>query len=340
MEEIITRSAVLAAEINTIKSQTLKVVLSASVEIGKRLSEAKSLVPYGEWENWLETNVDYSQSTANNLMRISTEYGNDQIDMFSRPKQEIFGSLSYSQAVALFALPAEEREDFVESHDMGTMSVRELNAQIDLLKKEKSDADNMIVELDKSRREAIGRNETLREKIEHTEQESTKNGEAKKTLEKDIKELRKALKEAVEKQSEQTSIEPKMSDEDIAKLRAEITEEIASEKDAKEAELKKRIADDTEEIAQLDTEHKAELERRDERITELESQKAAIEKKLGASSDGVINQFAALFEAFQEDFARMERKLAKITASDTETAEKLSGALSKILDGMSERIGG
>ena len=65
----------IATEINSIKSQTRIMVLCNSIEIGRRLVEAKEMLPHGEWGKWLETSVDYSQSTANNLMRIFEEYG-------------------------------------------------------------------------------------------------------------------------------------------------------------------------------------------------------------------------------------------------------------------------
>lgn len=65
-------AANIAIEINTIKKQTQKVMLSASIEIGRRLSEAKSLVPHGSWGDWLERNVHYSERTAQNLIRFTT----------------------------------------------------------------------------------------------------------------------------------------------------------------------------------------------------------------------------------------------------------------------------
>nr|WP_274594879.1 DUF3102 domain-containing protein [Desulfosporosinus fructosivorans] len=66
---------VIAAEINMIKYQTERIYLAAAVEIGRRLTEAKALLKYGEWGKWLEESVDFSQSRANKLMRIFKEYG-------------------------------------------------------------------------------------------------------------------------------------------------------------------------------------------------------------------------------------------------------------------------
>ena len=103
-------------------------LLYNSIEIGRRLTEAKLCLPHGEWGSWLEEKVDYSKSTANNLMRIFEEYGADQLALFGETgaKSQALGSLSYSQAVALLSIPGEEREQFIEENDAANMSTWEL----------------------------------------------------------------------------------------------------------------------------------------------------------------------------------------------------------------------
>ena len=64
-----------AAEINLIKDQTRKLVLSNSILIGKKLKEVKEMLEPGQFGKWLTEAVDFSQSTANNLMRVYEEYG-------------------------------------------------------------------------------------------------------------------------------------------------------------------------------------------------------------------------------------------------------------------------
>jgi len=48
--------------------------LKYSIEVGKLLCEAKGLVKYGEWRNWINHNLPFCHDTANNLMRIYREY--------------------------------------------------------------------------------------------------------------------------------------------------------------------------------------------------------------------------------------------------------------------------
>lgn len=122
---------IIAAEICQIKDQTRKLVLNNSIEIGKRLCEAKEMVPHGEWGTWLERNVDYKQSTANKLMKIYEQYGAAQGELWgASAKSETFTNLTYSKALALLAVPEEEREEFVEKNDVESMSTRELQAAI------------------------------------------------------------------------------------------------------------------------------------------------------------------------------------------------------------------
>ncbi len=126
MTEIIRNPAMIAGEINTIKEQVRATALSASVEIGKRLTEAKALVPEGEWLPWLKDNVDYSLRTAQNLMALFQEYGGG--------AGQSLPHLSYTQAVMLLALPGDERAEFMESHDMEAMSTRDLKKELDALR--------------------------------------------------------------------------------------------------------------------------------------------------------------------------------------------------------------
>lgn len=104
-------------------------------QIGKLLTEAKSMVGHGGWEKYLEEKVSYSQSTANNFMRLYQEYGE------FGPNLQTFGNLNPSQALALLALPEGKREEFAESHDVESMSVRELKAQIAAEKQRADDAE-------------------------------------------------------------------------------------------------------------------------------------------------------------------------------------------------------
>ncbi|HHY25584.1 MAG TPA: DUF3102 domain-containing protein [Desulfitobacterium dehalogenans] len=117
----------IAAEINTIKHQVSKVLLFSAIEIGRRLAEAKSLIPYGEWGKWLEESVSYSRRTANNLIRLFEEYGSNQPAL---QDSQALAKLNYTQGIILLGVPEEERAQFIAELDLESMSTRELQKAV------------------------------------------------------------------------------------------------------------------------------------------------------------------------------------------------------------------
>ncbi|WP_106460126.1 DUF3102 domain-containing protein [Anaerococcus sp. Marseille-P3915] len=90
-------------------------------EIGKRLNQAKNQVGHGEWMEWVERNLGYSQETTNKLMRINNEF----------PNSSTLTNLTFSKALALTSIKdEEERQDFIENHEVEDMTTRELQAEI------------------------------------------------------------------------------------------------------------------------------------------------------------------------------------------------------------------
>lgn len=261
---------VIAAEINSIKRSTAQFVLLQSIEIGRLLCEAKQAVNHGEWGGWLEANFAYSTSTANNLMRIYTEYGEDsQISFFETNKLELYGNLSRSQAVALLALPSDEREEFVRENDVGSMSVSELEEAI---KKAKEESASEI----RAKEEEIKKLETdLKKKDSEASKAEAKN----KRLEKEL---------------------------ETSRENAEKLERIRQERDKLNlqiAELEKKPAEITDEQrSQLAAEIRAEA---DKEIEQLKMMNA----KLEAASNPVAQKFSAYFEAFQDAFNKMRKVL-------------------------------
>ena len=122
---------VIAVEINTIKQQTEKVVLNNAIEIGRRLKEAKDLIPYGEWGKWLAESVSYTERTAQKLMLVFDAYGDKQPAALNAGAQtQRLPNMNYSQALILLAVPEEEREQFIAEMDIENMSVRELQKTV------------------------------------------------------------------------------------------------------------------------------------------------------------------------------------------------------------------
>lgn len=143
--------AMVAAEINLIKDQTRKLVLTNSILIGQKLKEAQLMVEHGQWGKWLAEEVAFSVSTANNLMRVYEEYGADQGVLFgSAAKSQALENLSYTQAVLLLGVPKEERESFIQEARVEDISTRELQAKVKEYKEAKEQAERRAVEAEQA----------------------------------------------------------------------------------------------------------------------------------------------------------------------------------------------
>lgn len=118
--------------IETITNEVLELKKTAGesiLGIGHRLLEAKSVLKHGDWLPWLSERVDLSERAAQNFMRLAREWSNPQA----------LSDLGASKALALLAIPAEDREEFIaadhvvdggEVKKVSEMTTRELDRAI------------------------------------------------------------------------------------------------------------------------------------------------------------------------------------------------------------------
>lgn len=176
----------IAGEINTIKQQARSYITNSCIEIGARLTEAKRLIGHGNWSKWLEESVDYSERTAQNLMKIYRAFGveGNQGKLFGKELDaEQVKELNYTQMTALLKIKDDdERVEFMEEHrdELKDMSTRELEAKIKELNEAKEKAEEgrkkaeetadflrkSASEADRKARESIDRLETARNQAE------------------------------------------------------------------------------------------------------------------------------------------------------------------------------
>lgn len=320
-------------EIRTLTRAAQRMALEYGVEIGRRLHEAKEMLPHGEWSNWLKTEVEFSQSTANNFMRLFDAYADDQITLDgATTKSQALGKLSITKALRLLALPEEEREDFIEAHDVERLSTRELER----LLKEKELAERLA---EQAREELKSRNSEL-ESTRHEVEEARTAGErairdaevAKKRvseLEKALENEKNAAKKAAEKLKELKN-NPKVAPEVLEKLKAE-AEEAAGREAAEKIER---------ELA----ESKAELERQKQAVESYaqaakaaEARLATTEKRLKLADPDVV-LFKQQFEAVQEAFNKLLGIQMRIENSNQENSQKLKKAIEAMIEGFKGRI--
>ena len=309
---------VIAAEINTIKRTTAKYVLEQSIEIGRLLCEAKEAVPHGEWGHWLEENCAYSTSNANNLMRIYTEYGEDdeQLSFFAENKLELYGDLNRSQAIALLALPPAERAEFVKENDVPAMSVSELEAKI---KEAKAETDAAV------RAELGAALEKAKADVSEQKRRADKNAADLEKMKKNP-ELKKVQQELMEAKSSLENLQY------VAEASEAEAERLKNERDALQLKLKLSrpvVAEITEEqreaiIAEANSQMSAEMAAKDAELA-----------KLRLAANPMVSKFSAYLDQMQIAFKNMKEIL---DGAEPEVADKLGGALSKVVAMMAERV--
>ena len=342
MQEEAQNADQLAYEINFIKRQALETLLSSSVQIGARLSNAKELVPHGQWSAWLKEKVDYSQSTADNLMRIYREYGDEQIGLSGKSKSQIFANLTYSQAIALFALPEHQREEFVEQHDVSDMTTKELKEAIAAQKAAEQAKVQAETELEKAqgeindmskacdllsqeRDDARAESEKYR-KLYNSATDSNiqqnKNAERiSKMRDKAEKEAEKAKAEAKRLQQELDAANAKM--QELTAAPAEISEE---DREAIRAEIEEKYAD---KLSQLTLD--AEITR--QQAEQMAAEKAALEAKAAQMANEELIRLNILFNQSQKTLQEMKKILescdsdqrSKLTKLILDTTQRIIG---------------
>lgn len=299
MTEITRNIDTVTAEIIVIRDNVKRVFYNGVIEIGRRLEEAKQLVPQGEWLKYLDTALGYKPSTAQNYMRIAREFGGGQIALDGKDAQELFGQLSYTQLLPLLGIGDEERRELAEGNDLAGMSSREIDKLVADYKAAQSAvavANNRASEL----AELCEKSEKAREEAEKAEEDERNAREA---AEKKVKKLEgridKLLKDAA-KPPVVAEAQVMPSEEEIEKIRSQIR------------------AEQSEEV------HKATL-----RAEEAE-------RKLEAAKNPALVQCQFLFAELQNQSNRLAGAIEKLCESDPERGFKIQEAVLKWYAGKGE----
>jgi DNA repair exonuclease SbcCD ATPase subunit len=317
MNELAQRTPVLiAAEINSIKEQTQRMFLLNSIEIGRRLVEVKSMLPHGDWGNWLEESVDYSQRTATNLMKIFEQYGDSQLSLFgSDAKSQALANLSYTQAVALLGVPQDDREKFIKDNDVENMSTRELQQAI----KDKQELERQLKESEKRTKEI--------------EDQAKKEQIAREKIENEYKKLEIQNKDhalIVQKlKSDLESAKTAGDDDEIERLQSSL-----NKTEGNLSESQKRIKDLERQLKEKPIDVPAIVEKVPEAI---EQELADLREKVAKqSSNKTLAKFSFCFESIVSDFNDLLATLDQI--EDTEITNKYKSAVKGLINKMSERL--
>ena len=111
------------------------------LQLGQDMLDAKALLGHGQWMPWLKQ-IGQSARTAENLMRLAREI----------EPGTTMAQLPYTKALAMLALPANERESFAAANeDKSAAEIKRLIAERDQLKRER---DSMSDAYEKARKTA------------------------------------------------------------------------------------------------------------------------------------------------------------------------------------------
>ena len=281
----------------------------AILTIGRCLIEAKDMLPHGEWLPWLNGRVEFSERTARNFMRLAREWTN----------RQTLADLGAAKALTLLALPAEEREQFVEEHNVIDMSARQLKEAIrerDEARKaaEAAKADASAAEQARAKMEADMAvvNASLaaaREEKQKADQEAAR-------LEQELAALKaRPVEVAVE-----TVVDPEAIEKAKAEAVAEIKAKLDKAREAKaKADEKRKQAEASVEILKKSLEN---MERN--------------EKKAALGADKDVAQFEVLFNQGQELANKMRGLLLKARGREDQTAAQ---GMERALKALAEAVG-
>ena len=314
---------VVAAEIRALTASMLTNV----IEIGRRMCEAKEMLPHGQFGTWVKENTGYSSSTANNFMRLYEEYGADQKSLFgAEVNSQTIGKLSYTKALALLALPSEERETFVIENDVDSMSTRALK--------------KVLQERDEARRQA-----------EEAKAEKRTAEQARAKMEQDMKEAnalleagaqeRKALLEDI-RQLQERPVEVAVHEPDPAAIDAAVQEALTKANEQHKADMAKMQAQLDREVAEnnklekkISTMKKSTAEEDKAEVLRLEEQVAQLNKQL-VQATPEVTAFKVQFGAWQHSYQQMMKALDAIPAV---TGENLRKAILAQMDAWGKQNG-
>lgn len=330
-----------AFEIRTLQSQARGIILSYAIEIGRRLEEAKAMLPHGEWGSWLKSELNYSPSAAQNFMKVYREYGDSQQSLFGGiPKSQTFGNLTFSKALSLLAIPdEEERARFAEENDVEHMTTRELNealkardAALDEAAAAREDAKDIRREVNRLQEQMADQTRTYEAKLTSVGVEADK-------AKAEAQAAREALEKAAAKAQRfqdalsQANASAQTAEEELTRLHQELEElrnrPAEADTGAVEAARKAAIDEMTEKVnkakdakKQADEKRKAaedSLAAAQKELTELKAKEPEVRELTQEEKDALTAE--AVNQAKAEGAEQIRSLEKKLAATDPDVAE-------------------
>lgn len=275
----------------------------AILTIGRCLIEAKAQLSHGEWLSWLDEQVEYSERTAQNFMRLAREYSNPQT----------LADLGASKALALLALPADERSQFLQKTPVIDMSARELEQAI----RERNEARTAAEQAAAEQKAAEDARDEIARQMQVVNASLEDANRALAQSQKDLEALKaRPVEVAVEQVADPAAVEAARK-EAMSQMQAKVDKAKAAQTKAEE---RRKAAE-------------ADLATANAKLEELAKEKK--KEALAADKDLVI--FQTIFETTQEQISKLHGYLLRYkNKGNTEVVDKLSRALLALADKIKE----
>ena len=281
----------------------------AILTIGRCLIEAKDMLPHGEWKNWLADRVEFSERAAQRFMRLAREWSNP----------TALSDLGATKALTLLALPAEERERFMEDNNVIDMTTRQLEQAI----KERDEARKAV---EAAQAEARTAEQARAKMAEDMTLLNARLAGAREDRERALQDAAKLEEELAELKTRpvEVAVETVADPEALEKARAEAIAEMQVKLDRakerqKKAEAQAKEAQDA-------------LERTQAQLQDSERAR----KNAVLASDEDMATFQVLFQQAQDQANKMRGILLKLRGRADQTAAQ---GVEKALRALSEAIG-
>lgn len=288
---------------------------NAILGIGQKLMEAKAMLPHGEWLPWLTEQVEFSERTARNFMRLAREWTN----------RQALADLGAAKALTLLALPPEEREQFVEEHNVVDMTSRQLQQAIKERDEARAAAEHAQADAaaaEQARAKMADDMRLLNARLEGSREDRDQAIRDREKAIQDADRLEKELEE-LKNRPVDVAVETVVDQKAIDKARAEAIAEMQAKLDvAKAAKSKAEEKRKAAEEALAAAREQLERLRREDKRAEL-------------SADKDLAQFELLFGQAQETVNKMHGILLKVKSRDEDAA----GRLGKALRALAEAVG-
>lgn len=303
------------------------------LQLGRVLTEARALVPHGEWADWVDKNAELDLRAAQYFMQCYATYGVD-------PEM---AKLGQSKLVSMLPMSEDEREKLMAAKDVGKMSVRELRDEIRKARaEEREKAEKAIAEAQEKARESLeavqqgkvielarqkeNADRALADALKMAEQEKK---QASRTLEDALEMARlekaAAIREVTESKDSEIRTMTAHRDEQIEAQKAQIEAMKA------EAETLRQRAEEAEASARAATEAAAEGARDISRQTSaLESEARKLRAEV-AEKNALIEEMQEQYDQIQQEYLNAQSAFAKGDAeranSDILSADAVSEAV-------------